>query len=344
MHSNAHGTARPVTPAPTGPAGSSHPAPHLPAPAAPVGGPEHRVLRSPPAPAPGPPAPREHGICSRWETAFGYARNFLDNRFVYLVISPRAHGLSVGINFNPDKKCNFDCVYCEVNREIPPRETELDVPVMVRELQHTLALVRDRRLHPVSGLHGLSSELAELRHVTLSGDGEPTLCPKFSEAVQAVLHVRALGDFPFFKVVLVSNATGLDAPEVQKGLHALTHQDEVWLKLDGGTREYIERIDRPTVPIEKVLANILLVGRQRPIIIQSLFPKLCGEEPSDAEIAAYVDRLRDLRDAGAQIALVQVYSAMRPTLHPDCRHLPLKSLSRIAHAVRDGTGLRAEVF
>ena len=69
-------------------------------------------------------------------TAFGYARDFLDNRFVYLVVSPRAHGMSVGVNFNPDKKCNFDCVYCEVNRKEAPREPSLDVPVMINELEH----------------------------------------------------------------------------------------------------------------------------------------------------------------------------------------------------------------
>lgn len=280
----------------------------------------------------------------RWDTASGYARDFLHNRFVYIVVSPRAHGLSVGINMNPDKQCNFDCVYCEVNRQTPALEEHLDVVVMVRELQHLLAMALDGRLQSVPSLRAMPAELARLRHVALSGDGEPTLCPNFHEAVQGVLHVRALGDFPFFKVVLVSNATGLDRPEVQQGLHALTPQDEVWLKLDGGSRAYLDRINRPQVPLEKVLANILLVGRQRPIIIQSLFPRLGDQEPPDEEIHAYVARLRELKDAGAQIALVQVYSALRPTMLPECGHLPLKTLSRIAHTVRAETGLRAEVF
>jgi len=31
---------------------------------------------------------------------------------------------------------------------------------------------------------GLNDELLKLRHVALSGDGEPTLCPNFAEAVQ----------------------------------------------------------------------------------------------------------------------------------------------------------------
>ncbi|MBK9137719.1 MAG: radical SAM protein [Verrucomicrobia bacterium] len=281
---------------------------------------------------------------SVWETACGYARNFLDNRFVYVLVSPRAHGLSVGINLNPDKRCNFDCVYCEVNRAVPPRDSVLDVATMVRELEQTLLLARDNRLQALPGFHNLPSELLQLRHVALSGDGEPTLSPSFAEVVRAVVHLRALGRFPFFKLVLISNATGLDTPAVRSGLQLFTPKDEIWLKLEAGTRAYYERINRPTVPLEKVLENILVLARQRPVVIQSLFPRFCGEEPPEEEITEFVARLRELRDAGAKIAAVQVYSAMRAIIHPECGHLPLRSLSRIAQAVRAGTDLPVEVF
>ena len=56
------------------------------------------------------------------ETAFDRPRDWLGNRFVYAVISARARGLSLGVNVNPDKKCNFDCSYCEVDRRHPVRE------------------------------------------------------------------------------------------------------------------------------------------------------------------------------------------------------------------------------
>ncbi len=45
-----------------------------------------------------------------------HERQFADNRFVYPVLSRRSGGISVGVNLNPDKVCNFDCVYCQVNR------------------------------------------------------------------------------------------------------------------------------------------------------------------------------------------------------------------------------------
>ena len=60
----------------------------------------------------------------------GCLRESLGNRFVYAVVSPRARGLSIGVNMNPDKFCNFDCGYCEVDRTATSSETALDVAVM----------------------------------------------------------------------------------------------------------------------------------------------------------------------------------------------------------------------
>jgi wyosine [tRNA(Phe)-imidazoG37] synthetase (radical SAM superfamily) len=286
---------------------------------------------------------RKNHIPSR-EAAFDRPRDFLDNRFVYVVISSRAHGLSLGVNMNPDKLCNFDCVYCEVDRRTPSVETALDVGVMAAELQRTLTYVLQGRLNERPQYQSLPSELLQLRHVALSGDGEPTLAPNFAEAVQEVIHVRALGGFPFFKIVLITNGTALDRPQVQESLKRLTKSDEIWVKLDGGTQDYLNKVDRPSVPLEKVLANILALGRQRPVVIQSLFPAINDEEPSSGEIEQFVQRLKELKARGAQISHVQIYSAARPMSHTECGHLPLKVLSHIAQRVRQKTGLKAEVF
>ena len=278
------------------------------------------------------------------ETAFGCPRDFLDNRFVYAVVSSRARGLSVGVNLNPDRSCNFKCVYCEAQSPEPARESRLDPEIMAQELRHTLAFVMGGRLRERLWYHSLPDELLQLRHVTLSGDGEPTFAPNFVEAVQAVVHVRALGEFPFFKIVLITNGTGLDQDHVQQGLKQFTQSDEIWIKLDGGTQAYLNRVNGAEVPLEKILANIRLLSRTRPVIVQSLFPLLHGEEPPPEEIEQYALRLKELVTSGAQISLVQIYSATRPTPNSDCTHLPLKTLSRIAESVRQITGLKTEVF
>jgi wyosine [tRNA(Phe)-imidazoG37] synthetase (radical SAM superfamily) len=260
------------------------------------------------------------------------------------VISPRAQGLSIGVNMNPDKRCNFDCQYCEVDRRVPSRKSSLDVQVMVEELDRTFALIQGGRLRRRPWYRSLPEELLQLRHLTLSGDGEPTLATNFLQAARTVLYMRAVGRWPFFKIVLVTNATGLDLPRVQRGLEFFGPGDEIWAKLDGGTQPYLDAVNRPDVRLDKILDNIVLVARRRSVVIQSLFPAILGVGPHPAEIDAYVQRLRELKARGAQIALVQIYSATRPTPNSAHGHLPLKVLSGIAQKVRQRTGLKADVF
>ena len=85
------------------------------------------------------------------EIAFDRPRDFLNNRFVYAVISPRARGLTLGVNMNPDKRCNFDCLYCEVDRATPPEHAVLDVGVVASELQP------DPRAYPARPAAGTSA-------------------------------------------------------------------------------------------------------------------------------------------------------------------------------------------
>jgi len=273
-----------------------------------------------------------------------YPREFLHQRFTYVVISPRARGLSVGVNMNPDKRCQFSCIYCEVDRVVSPGGPELDIGAMAGELKMTLDYVRDGRLRELHAYRKVPAELLQLRHVALSGDGEPTLAPRFAEALDAVMHVRAVSGLPFFKLVLITNAVALDLPAVQRGIDRLTRQDEIWAKLDGGTPGYLSRVNGVPVPLEKILANIMALGRKRPIIIQSLFPAINGQEPPPQEIDQYTRHLLALKEGGAQISLVQIYSATRPTPRSECGHLPLKVLSNIAQSIRQTTGLNAEVF
>ena len=86
------------------------------------------------------------------------------------------------------------------------------------------------------------------------------------------------------------------------------------------------------------------LARQRPVVIQSMFPLFRDHEPNATELHDYCLRLRELVADGAQLARVQVYSATRPTRRSDCSHLSLRSLSQIARTVQAETGLPVEVL
>src|SRR3954471_7854463 len=156
------------------------------------------------------PAERSKTTLVKPVNAFAYPRDFLENRFVYLAISPRARGLSIGVNLNPNRKCNFDCVYCEVDRTQPVHDEVIDCDVAAIELERALRMVHSGVLRQLPPYASVPEELLKLKHVALSGDGEPTQSPKFLEAIEAVVHVRARGVFPFFKIVVITNASGLD--------------------------------------------------------------------------------------------------------------------------------------
>jgi hypothetical protein len=106
----------------------------------------------------------------------------------------------------------------------------------------------------------------------------------------------------------------------------------------------LDRVNGSTTSLARTLTNILLLAQHRPVVIQSLFPAINGKEPPDLEIEEYVQRLKELKEAGADIPLVQIYSATRPMARSGCGHLPLQALSRIAQKVRRVAGLPAEVF
>lgn len=292
-----------------------------------------------PGPAPATGTPVSPPVAA--EGALPPPRACPGNRFVDAIVSPRARGLSIAVNLNPHPQDSLGGSPGQREGAAPPGAWRLDVEAMAGELEAMLSLVRSGRLREVPGFQRMPPALLELRHVTLSGEQEPTVSPGFPEAMETVVHLRVRG--PFFKTVLLTNGSGLGIPRVEEALGLLTARDEIWVKLDGGTQAYLDLVHAPGCSIEDVLARILELARRRPVVIQSLFPSLNGAEPPREEIEAYADRLRVLKQCGAQIPLVQIYSAMRPLPRRESGHLPLRSLAQIARRVREVTGLRAEV-
>src|ERR1043165_7262467 len=79
-----------------------------------------------------------------------HPRRFEENRFVYPVLSRRSEGISIGVNLNPDKICNFDCIYCQVDRTTQSETQFVETGQLLDELAATLQLVASGELfeHP----------------------------------------------------------------------------------------------------------------------------------------------------------------------------------------------------
>lgn len=263
-----------------------------------------------------------------------HSRNWQSNRYVYPVISRRSKGLSIGVNLNPDKVCNFDCIYCSVDRTTPPVYTDVDLTVLRDELEHMLHLAASGEIWKIPPFDQTAPSLRRINDVAFSGDGEPTSFPQFPESCQLATDLLRHVDLPDVKIVLITNATLLDRPNIRKALEFLDHNNgEIWAKLEAGTEEYYRLIERTSIPLQRVLDNIAAAGRARPIVIQSLFMNVNGQPPDDAEIKAYIQRLRELVATGCQIKLVQVYTVARQPAESYVSPLEKPLLDQIANAV-----------
>jgi wyosine [tRNA(Phe)-imidazoG37] synthetase (radical SAM superfamily) len=281
-----------------------------------------------------------------------HSRLFDQNLYIYPVLSRRSRGISVGINLNPDKVCNFDCVYCQVDRRRGqprlrgrPQVTDVDEEQLLRELEETLELVLSGRLYLDQRFASVPDPLRRLNDIAFSGDGEPTTYPGFARIVRDVAAFKKWRRLDGVKLVLITNATRLHRPHVREALATLDASNgEIWAKLDAGTEAYYRTIDRTKIPLQRVLANILDAARARPVVIQSLLLCLNGQGPSELEVEAYCRRLGEIVAAGGQIARVQLYTVARTPAVAEVGPLPNEELERLGEIIRRRVGITVDIY
>jgi wyosine [tRNA(Phe)-imidazoG37] synthetase (radical SAM superfamily) len=263
-----------------------------------------------------------------------HRRELADNRHVYAVVSRRSRGLSIGVNLNADKVCNFACPYCQVDRTTPggPRAVELDR--LRDELDHILGLIDAGTLWTVPPFDTAAPHLRRVNDIAFAGDGEPTAAREFAEAITTVATVRAAYGLDAVELQLLTNATLFHRPTVWAGLEALHAAGGTIVgKLDAGTQAYFALVGGTTLPLQRVLDNLRDAGRAFGITLQCMFMTWEGQGPSDGEIAAWADRIRWLLSEGARIDLVQVYSVARTPADPRVGPLSIRRLHEIAAQV-----------
>lgn len=264
-----------------------------------------------------------------------HARRWHELRYCYPVVSRRSGGVSIGINLNPDKACNFDCIYCQVDRTTPPTDRRLDLDVMRAELEQLLEAEAAGRLYEEPPFDRVPPDRRGVRDIAFSGDGEPTTYPQFELAVRIAAEAKSARRLDSARLVLITDACYLTRPNVQAGLRVLdANNGEIWAKLDAGTEAYYRLVNRPNYPLSHVLANLLDAARVRPIVIQSLFMRVHGQPPPAKEIAAYCERLNEIMRGGGRLKLIQVYTIARRTTEPYATPLANAEVDAVAEVVR----------
>jgi wyosine [tRNA(Phe)-imidazoG37] synthetase (radical SAM superfamily) len=275
-----------------------------------------------------------------------HSRSFLKNRYVYPVLSRRSNGVSVGINLNPDKICNFDCIYCQVDRPNTDEGVKtVEIDIVLQELKEILNSFGDESLFLTPIFKEIPKEKLVLRDIAFSGDGEPSLFPGISDLTQKVISLKNALGFSNVNVVMITNATGLSRPDTLKAIdHLDSDRGIIWAKLDAGTDAYFHRVCRTGFQFSKILDNILLVSQIRPIVIQTCFMKINKEGPSQEEIRTYCQRLLTIKNRNGRLKSVQIYTVARRPTEAYVEPLENIELDQIVEFVRRESGLSVKAY
>lgn len=137
-------------------------------------------------------------------------------------VTSRRFGISLGVDLSPqEKRCNFDCLYCELApaKPVSTIQNPLSPTIYVEAIQASL------------------NEHPEVEFITLTANGEPTLYPYLNRLVDEIigLHVKQ-------KLLILSNSSTIMNPEIASVLKKI---NVVKLSLDGVSQKVFKRLDRP---------------------------------------------------------------------------------------------------
>ena len=265
--------------------------------------------------------------------------------YIYPVVSRRAGGVSIGINLNVNNACNWRCLYCQVpnlTRGTPP---PIDLALLEKELRDFLQYI----------VHGdfMQRYVAEgdrkLQDIAFSGNGEPTSAKEFPEVLKIV--EKLLNEFDLLntaqahpiKVRLITNGSLMDRPHVLESMrHLAKINGEVWFKADAGTAEGIAKINDVNITIPSVIKRIKSCAQVCPTFVQTCMVAIDGASPTEAEVAAYIALLTEVKDV---IQGVHLYGLARPSMQAEAPRLSRLSpewLEGVAEKIR-AIGLKAYV-
>ena len=233
----------------------------------------------------------------------------LQTEIVYGPVHSRRLGRSLRVNLAPAgcKACNFNCAYCQYGW------TKFPVP-------------RDwpRPSDVIEAVDEALTRSPDVDHITVAGNGEPTLHPGFAPIAEGLFRIRARRA-PDVKLALLSNGSTLDRLDVR---YSLARFDERSMKLDAGDATTFRLMNASSIPLDRLLSNLRSVGQ---LTLQSMFVRDTEgviDNTTPRAIEAWLEAVRRVSPRR-----VDIYTVARSTARPSLRRVGSSMLETIAARV-----------
>lgn len=252
-------------------------------------------------------------------TTSNHDRDIAGLKYIYPVISRRAGGLSIGINFNPNNACNWRCIYCQVPELQRGNAPEMDFALLEEELRFFLHYVQHGDFFEK---FGVKDGQRVIKDIAISGNGEPTSLKDFDKAVRLIGEIATeFGVFPSAKFVLISNGSLIHQASVQAGLGELAScNGELWFKLDSATEEGRRLINSTGQSQQKLLGHLKIATRLCATKLQTCMLHY-REAWSDSEKQAYLQFLKNVQTNRINLQQIMLYSIARQSFQPEAEEL-----------------------
>jgi wyosine [tRNA(Phe)-imidazoG37] synthetase (radical SAM superfamily) len=268
-------------------------------------------------------------------TTTSHDRDVAGLKYVYPVLSRRAGGLSIGINFNTNNACNWRCIYCQVPGLKIGAAPEMDFQLLEDELRFFLENVLKGDFYE---RFQIPDDNRVIKDIAISGNGEPTSLKEFDRAMALIGKIATeAGVLPRSNFVLITNGSLVHHLKVQNGLKILkAYGGEVWFKFDSATESERRLINNAGQSYRVSLENLMLSARLCPTKLQTCLLDYNKRGLSAKEKQAYLDMLKTIKK---HISLkgIMLYTIARPSLQPEAgmlEKLPAETLNAFADEIR----------
>lgn len=261
-------------------------------------------------------------------TTIDHSRDVAGLKYVYPVLSRRAGGLSIGINFNTDNACNWRCVYCQVPDLVRGRAPEMDFELLEDELRFFLDYVLMGTFYDD---FNVPQQHRVIKDIAISGNGEPTSLKQFDKAISLIAHIATqMHVLPKSDFVLITNGSLMHLRNVQLGLKIFSiYHGQIWFKLDSATEEGRKKINDTKQSNAKTLENLKISSSLCETSLQSCLIKYLDKGESMREWVAYLQLLKEMKREHIKITKIMLYTIARPSLQPEAGQVKKVSEKRL---------------